>query len=281
MTRSSEASHSPNLTRRRFLQMMAGGVALAGGGGLYTRFIEPGWLDVTQIPLTIPGLAPTLAGLRIVQISDIHLSRYTGPQRLLDAVETINTLAPDLILITGDFVGGNASYWPGVIDPLRKLVSPAFAIFGNHDYYTDPAAVYGYLAETPVTLLRNQGVSVADGLWLAGIDDAWVGRPDLSACLRDAPAGATTLLMAHEPDYFDQIIAADAPVAVQFSGHSHGGQVRLPGIGAPILPYLGKKYPIGLRRVGDRQVYTNRGLGVWPKPYRFNCRPEITCFTLA
>ncbi len=86
--------------------------------------------------------------------------------------------------------------------------------------------------------------------------------------------------MAHEPDYFDQVIAADAPVSVQFSGHSHGGQVRLPGIGAPVLPYLGEKYPIGLRRVGDRQVYTNRGLGVWPLPYRFNCRPEITLFTL-
>ena len=260
--------------------MMAGSAAMAGGGGLYTRFVEPGWLDVTEIPLAIPGLAPALAGMRIAQISDIHLSQHTSPQRLLDAVNAVNHLAPDLLLITGDFVGGSASYWPGVIDPLRKLDAPTFAIFGNHDYYTDPAEVYGYLAETPVTLLRNQGVSVADGLWLAGVDDVWVGRPDLKATLRDAPAGATTLLMAHEPDYFDQVIAADAPVAVQFSGHSHGGQVRLPGIGAPMLPYLGEKYPMGLRRVGQRQVYTNRGLGVWPLPYRFNCRPEITLFVL-
>ncbi|MBP7963498.1 MAG: metallophosphoesterase [Caldilineaceae bacterium] len=280
MTQPSAASHSSKLTRRRFLQMMAGSVTLAGGGGFYTRFVEPGWLDVTQIPLVISGLAPTLAGLRMAQISDIHLSQHTSPQRLLDAVDAVNKLAPDLILITGDFVGGSAQFGPGLIDPLRQLTAPAFAILGNHDHWTGVERIGGYLAETPVTLLRNQGVSVADGLWLAGIDDVWAGRPDLSAAVRDAPAGATTLLMAHEPDYFDQVIAADAPVAVQFSGHSHGGQVRLPGIGAPVLPYLGQKYPIGLRAVGQRQVYTNRGLGVWPLPYRFNCRPEITLFVL-
>ena len=259
---------------------MAGAAVLAGGGGLYTRFVEPGWLEVTQVPLSIPGLDPSLASLRIAQISDIHLSMYTRPQRLLDAVETVNRLAPDLLLLTGDFVGDSAHDAAGLVDPLRRLNAPAYAILGNHDLWTDAAEVSRYLAETPVTLLRNAGVQAADGLWLAGLDDAWSGRPDLASALRDAPTGSTVLLMAHEPDYFDQVIAQDAPVAVQFSGHSHGGQVRLPGIGAPVLPYLGKKYAIGLHRVGDRQIYTNRGLGVWPLPYRFNCRPEITLFSL-
>jgi uncharacterized protein len=100
----------------------------------------------------------------------------------------------------------------------------------------------------------------------------------------------TTLLLAHEPDFFDLVVQRQAPVAVQLSGHSHGGQVRLPRLipgddglhsYAPLLPRFGRRYPIGLRAVGRQQVYTNRGLGVWPLPYRFNCRPEITHFTLA
>ncbi|MFN3981509.1 MAG: metallophosphoesterase, partial [Caldilinea sp.] len=128
-----------------------------------------------------------------------------------------------------------------------------------------------------------------DGLWLAGVEDVWGGRPDLSAALRDVPADATTLLMSHSPDYFDNVIQRNAPIVVQFSGHTHGGQVRLPRLTpgpdglfshALIIPEYGKRYPIGLRRVGDRIVYTNRGLGSWPIPYRFNCPPEITVFTL-
>lgn len=275
-----QTRNTPSLTRRRFLQMLAGAAALTGGAGLYIRYVEPSWVDVTTVPLTVPGLPEKLAGTRIAQISDIHLSRYTAADRLADAVDTVNRLAPDIVLITGDFVGDRAGFAAGLVDPLRRIAAPSFAILGNHDLWTDAATVTRYLAETPVTLLRNQGAPAADGLWLAGVDDVWSGRPDLGAALADAPSDAITLLLAHEPDYFDQVVAADAPVAVQFSGHSHGGQVRLPGLGAPVLPYLGEKYPIGLRRIGDRQVYTNRGLGVWPLPYRFNCRPEITLFAL-
>ncbi len=117
----------------------------------------------------------------------------------------------------------------------------------------------------------------------------WSGRPDLARALVRVPSGAVTFLMVHEPDFFDQVVRRDAPVAVQFSGHSHGGQVRLPrlrrdGLGlefyAPILPRYGRRYPMGLQRRGTRQIYTNRGVGVWPLPYRFNCRPELSLFTL-
>jgi predicted MPP superfamily phosphohydrolase len=145
------------------------------------------------------------------------------------------------------------------------------------------------LSEAGVQLLRNDALEIDAGLWLAGVEDVWGGRPDLSAALRHVPTGATTLLMSHSPDYFDNVIRRDAPVAVQVSGHTHGGQVRLPlptpgpdGIYsyALIVPDYGQRYPIGLRRVGARTVYTNRGLGSWPIPYRFNCPPEITVFTL-
>ena len=102
---------------------------------------------------------------------------------------------------------------------------------------------------------------------------------DLDAALEGAPDRSTVILLAHEPDFADRV-AADGRVALQLSGHSHGGQVRLPFIGAPMLPHLGRKYPYGLRRVGSMWLYTNRGVGVIAPPVRFNCRPEVTLLTL-
>jgi predicted MPP superfamily phosphohydrolase len=266
--------------RRRFLKA-AGGLALTGAAGLsYTRWVEPGWYDVERVTLRIRVLPDNRAGTRLAQISDLHLSQYAGPEQLNEAVQTINSLRPDAVLLTGDYVGDDAGSAQGLIEPLRGLKAPAFAVFGNHDYWTDQDKVAGYLDEADVRVLCNQAVQFGEGLWLAGLDDVWSGRPNLRTTLQEVPADAATLLLAHEPDFFDTVIQSGAPVTVQLSGHSHGGQVRIPGLGAPVLPYLGKRYPIGLRRVGDRQIYTNRGLGVWPLPYRFNCRPEITLFTL-
>jgi len=139
-----------------------------------------------------------------------------------------------------------------------------------------------------LTLLRNQGRPIArDGgrqadLWLAGLDDVWEGQEDLNASLRESPAGVPVLLLVHEPDYAERIAgrAAELGIILQLSGHSHGGQVRLPFIGAPILPYLGQKYPLGLQRAGAMWVYTNRGIGMTVPAVRLNCRPEITVITL-
>ncbi len=278
------------LSRRRFLQL-TGGLAFSGVGGFsYARSLEPNWVEVVEQTLAIPRLPEHLIGIRIAQISDVHLGEYTGPEKLLDAVLRINRLAPDLVFLTGDYVTRSAGQASGLVEPLRALTAPAYAILGNHDLWTDRADVASFLAQTPVRLLVNRGEEALPGLFVAGVDDLWSGRPDVRASLDGVPAGAVSLLLVHEPDYFDQVVRIDVPVAVQFSGHSHGGQVRIPsatpdGAGlwsrAPILPRYGERYPIGLYRVGQRQVYTNRGLGLWPLPYRFNCRPEITLFRLA
>jgi len=275
--------------RRRFLQLLGGlGISTASTFA-YTRILEPRWVDVEQIPLHIPKLPEKLAGKRIAQLSDIHLSPYFSRERLQQAVATIHDLAPDWLFLTGDYVGDDAQAAEGLIDPLRQLTMPIYAVYGNHDYWSNNQVVRAMLAETPVQILRNESAQLDDGLWLAGVDDVWSGRPDLNAALRDVPSNTTTLLLAHEPDFFDRVVQQAAPVAVQFSGHSHGGQVRLPTrqVGAdglhsyaPILPRHGRRYPIGLRRIGEQQVYTNRGLGVWPVPFRLNCRPEISLFTL-
>ncbi len=277
------------LTRRRFLQWI-GAAAVSGAAGLgYGHLLEPNWVDVEQVTLSLPGLAEGLSGMRIAQISDIHLSRFTSPDKLLAAVTRVNNLQPDLVALTGDFVGHIAAYATGMIKPLRMLEPPAYAVYGNHDLWADRAAVGAALAETPVRLLVNESVEAAAGLTLAGIDDAWSGDPRPQQALADAPPGNTNLLLCHEPDYIDSIHDMEAPIALQLSGHSHGGQVRLPstrpdGDGlssrAPILPHMANRYPIGHYHVGRHQLYTNRGLGVWPLPFRLNCRPEITVFTL-
>ncbi len=277
------------LTRRRFLQSLAAAASTGAAGFGYVRAVEPGWLDLELVTLTLPRLAEPLSGLRVAQLSDIHLSRYTPPEKLLDAVEKVNRLQPDLVVLTGDYVGRDAAYATGLIEPLRQLQEPAFAVYGNHDLWSDRAAVGAALAETPVRLLVNESVEAAAGLTIAGIDDAWSGDPQPKVALRAAPPGNTNLLLCHEPDYIDNLRALGAPIALQLSGHSHGGQVRLPSrrpdragmlSRAHILPHMARRYPIGLYRVGNHQLYTNRGLGVWPLPYRFNCRPEITIFTL-
>ncbi|CAN5538593.1 metallophosphoesterase [soil metagenome] len=280
---------APRFTRRRLLKLVGGLTLGAASVAAYTRVLEPRWVDIEQIPLTIPGLPEKLIGKRIAQMSDIHLSQFFAPERLLAAVATVNALAPDWLFLTGDYVGSSASAAAGLIEPLRQLQMPTFVSFGNHDYWSDIHVVKSMLAETPAICLQNAGAQLADNLWVAGVDDVWSGYPDLKAALRSVPAKATTLLLAHEPDFFDQVIEEQAPVAVQFSGHSHGGQVRLPVLNAdadgrytyaPVLPPYGRNYPIGLHKNQQRQVYTNRGLGVWPLPMRFNCRPEISIFTL-
>ena len=276
------------LTRRRLLQL-AGAAVASGAAGLGYGLLEPKWVDVEQVTLTLPGLAERLAGLRIAQISDIHLSRFTSADKLQAAISRVNNLQPDLVAITGDFVGHEARYAAGLIEPLRMLEPPAYAVYGNHDLWTDRDAVGAALAETPVVLLVNQNAEAAPGLIIAGLDDAWSGDPRPQIALAGAPSGYTNLLLCHEPDYINSIRRAKAPVSLQLSGHSHGGQVRLPttrpdGDGlatrAPLLPHMATQYPIGHYHVGKHQLYTNRGLGVWPLPFRFNCRPEITLFTL-
>jgi predicted MPP superfamily phosphohydrolase len=285
----SSSTPSRGLTRRRLLQLL-GGLTLSAAAALaYTRVVEPHWVDVETISLRLPGLAPRLAGKRIVQLSDLHLCEFFSAERLMSIMPTVNQLRPDWVILTGDYVGDQSSAAQGLVEPLRRIEAPIYASLGNHDYWSHVQTVTAMLEEGNARVLRNTATPLDDGLWLAGVDDLWSGRPDLKQTLDEIPTDVTTLLLAHEPDFFDTVVQQQAPVAAQFSGHSHGGQVRLPllkrGVDglhsyAPILPRYGQRYPIGLRQVGVRQVYTSRGLGLWPMPFRFNCRPEITLITL-
>ncbi len=284
-------------SRRRFLQWIggiAGGLALTVG---YARMVEPFWLDVEQFKLPVANLPKHLIGKRIAHISDIHIGPYFTQERLAQAINTVNQLAPDWLILTGDYATVHRDQRDQLetkagelIEPLRMANMPVFASLGNHDLWSRRVEMFiNTLGEAKATVLRNSSTQAADGLWFAGVDDVWSGSPDLRAAMRDVPSGVTTILLAHEPDFIDRVIEQRAPVALQLSGHSHGGQVRIPlpmpgadGLYsyAPIVPHHSERYPIGFRRIGEHAVYTNRGLGCWPIPYRINCRPEIAIFEL-
>jgi predicted MPP superfamily phosphohydrolase len=201
-----------------------------------------------------------------------------------ESVTRANDLQPDLILLTGDYVLETADSIFELAPVLAELNAThgIYAVLGNHDHWTDAGVVRQGLKESGLPVLHNEGVAVGVGtgtLYVAGIDDSWSGQPDLEAALSGLPASAPAVLLAHEPDFADKYLA-DGRVALQLSGHSHGGQVRLPGVGPLVLPRFGQKYHNGLNRVQNSWVYTTRGIGVIGPPVRFNCPPEITEITL-
>lgn len=263
------------------------------GAGLpawfYATQVEPLATEVTQVRLVLPRLGREFSGFRLVQLSDLHVGGWMTPERLEAAVTTVLELAPEAVAITGDFVHG---YDRKVINralvemraPLRRLTQalPVFAVLGNHDRWLEAQAVRSMLREVGMVELRNSFQTLrrgADQLHLCGVDDVKEGWARLGALTRLLPAAGCAILLAHEPDLAEKT-AKRQRFDLQISGHSHGGQVVLPGIGPVILPYLARKYPLGLYQIGNLFQYTNRGLGMAALNLRFNCRPEITVFTL-
>jgi predicted MPP superfamily phosphohydrolase len=276
-------------TRRNFL--IGTGVTTAGLA-LYSGEIARHELDIVQRPLTINNLPSSFHSYRIVQLSDIHLDEYTEPYFLERIVKKVNVLAPDLVLLTGDFIThGSLTFIAGnhalhrCAEILTTLTSPLrYAILGNHDVSFSAAMVTQALTTHGTPVLVNQYLPIergSDRLWLCGVDDPGTSNPDLELAIPAKPDGPV-LLMAHEPDFADHVVAHPRGplVDLMLAGHSHGGQIRLPFLGPLILPPMGEKYPEGLYRFKQMQLYVNRGIGTVGLPFRLNCPPEITVITL-
>jgi predicted MPP superfamily phosphohydrolase len=279
------------MSRRRFLKAVGGmtlGAATMGLGGIaYMTKIEPGWLEVVSVELSLPRLEPAFAGFRLAQISDLHISKVITGEYLAEAVGMVLDSQPDLVAITGDFLHYREDLelyikeLGAVLRTLSKNVT-TIAVLGNHDYWVSSLDTDRMLYQAGVRVLVNRSMTLQRGssqLHFVGMDDIWDGKPRLRDALRDVPQAGAAILLAHEPDYAD-VSAANGRFDLQISGHSHGGQVVFPWIGPPVRPYLAKKYPSGLYRVGQMYQYTNRGLGMTGPYVRLNCRPEITLFTL-
>lgn len=278
------------VSRRRFMKavggMALGAAALSIGGFTYMSQIEPAWLEVVPLELTLPRLESAFAGFRLAQISDLHISNAVTAEDIAAAVEVVLDSQPDLVAITGDFLHYDQDldrFTKELGAVLRNLSQnvETIAVLGNHDYWVSAAETAQMLRRAGIRLLVNQSISLSRGssqLHFVGVDDVWDGKPRPREALRGVSDRGAVVLLAHEPDYAD-VSARNGRFDLQISGHSHGGQVIFPLIGPPIRPYLAKKYPLGLYQVGEMFQYTNRGVGLTAPYVRLNCRPEITIFT--
>ncbi len=283
-----DSKHS--ITRRRFLQLSGLGAA---GVLAYSGEYERHDLEITHRTVELTRLSPALDGLRIAQLSDIHFEQYTEPDFVRHVVDQVNRLAPDLVLFTGDYVsegpmppvfGAKSSYRCAEI--LSGVRCPArWCVLGNHDVKVDPTMVTDALEIHGLPVLANAHVPFErDGarLWIGGVKDIGLSDPDLhlAAPRKLQAANEPVILMGHEPDYADKVVKHGG-VDLMLSGHTHGGQVRLPMIGALYTPPLGRKYVEGLFHLQNGlQLYVNRGIGAVGVPFRFDCRPELTLLTL-
>lgn len=281
-------------SRRDFLNLLRISTltALAStlGGIFYSASMEPGWLDVVRLKMPLRRLPKSFVGFRIAQISDIHMGGWMTLERFKASVDAVLAEQPDIVVITGDFLLGRG--WDehretalrDVVEGLAPLVAalPVYAVLGNHDYWTDANKIGVAISQAGLELMVNATRVLhrgSDELYLAGLGDVYEHQHRLAVLLHKIPLDACSILLCHEPDYADHTSLTDA-FGLQLSGHSHGGQVVLPLIGPIKTPSLGHKYPLGQYQVGDMIQYTNRGLGMASIPIRFNCRPEITIFTL-
>lgn len=249
----------------------------------YGYELEPSWIEVRSVPLQLPHLATDFSGYRIVQLSDLHADRRMTAQRLQKVVARVNQLRPDLVVLTGDFVTRNPERFAPNLAVLEALkpADKTLAVLGNHDAWTNPDLIQKTLEVAGIQVLNNRVATLKRSsaqLHIAGVDDIWAKRDRLNEVLTALPPTGAAILLAHEPDFADTS-AATGRFDLQLSGHSHGGQVRLPFI-KRVLPPLAYKYPVGQYQVGSMIQYTNRGLGSSGLPIRFNCRPEITVLTL-
>lgn len=279
------------LPRREFLRkvILAGAGLVALGG--YSSLWEPNHLVTKSLQIPIQTLPEALSGMRIAQISDIHFGDFLGQSHVEEVVRLTNELRPDLIVITGDFVttrGSRRSLFGAIVaEPCAKVLSGLHATFGsvavlgNHDISSNPVFVTNALDAHGIRVLRNASLPIEPNgarLWLAGVDDVLGRRARVDVTFRGIPRDEPVIALVHEPDFAD--VLCKQHVDLQLSGHSHGGQVRIPFLGAPFLPEMARKYPLGLYRVRGMQLYTNPGVGVIELPLRFDCPPEITSLTL-
>lgn len=281
------------MNRRAFLRLLGKtviGAGISGGAGAgYAAKIEPHWPQLVHVELPLPRLPRELDGFTIAQMSDMHLvsdpdlGNFTTPQDVRRGVTMINSLKPQMVVLTGDSFYGNPDFALACAEELAALQAPfgIFAIMGNHERWIEPDEAEEPLRDVGLQVLCNasQPVKVKNSeIWVLGMDDLIWQLGDLERTMEGVPEEAFKILLVHEPDFADE--AAQHPIDLQLSGHSHGGQIRLPGIGPLVLPKMAQKYPMGLYRVEQMLLYTNRGLGMVRPTIRFNCRPEITLFRL-
>ncbi len=241
-------------------------------------------ISVTRQAIELPQLPAAFEGMSIAFLTDLHCSPQTPPDFLARVVEETNRLKPELVLLGGDYTSRGTAYLRPVAEVLGRLEAPrgVYGVLGNHDYWEDPAAVRAALRQSGIVDLTNAGrwVNVnGSRIRIAGVGDLWQDVQDLHAALAGVKESDAVILLSHNPDYAMRL--KDKRVGLVLSGHTHGGQIRLPRIGPVITnSQYGRRLVSGLVSFDSFQLYTSRGLGTVIVPLRYQCPPEIALFTL-
>ena len=269
-----------NLTRRDFLKGTA--VALTAGIAAPAEAQAPQLARVEQPVFTVPDLDPAHDGLRVVQLSDIHCGPRTPAERIRDAIELANSLDPDLIVLTGDYLCTDRSGVSLMRSLLGGLSAPTVAVLGNHDHWVDAPGAESALAALGYAVLRNQNTTLTlrgSPFTIIGIDDLMTGNARPAEALSGARR-RSRIVLAHGPRTADALRKMGEPLLC-FAGHTHGGQVNIPGLtGVMLRAFAHEPYTRGTYRLGPVQLYVNRGVGNSGVRIRVNSTPEVTLATL-
>ena len=291
-------STSGNMSRRQFLGRLTGSIILPGllAGGITGGYAlyEAKRCGVLRTEIALRNLPAAFDGTTVALVADTHHGPKMNPLDYIEhVVEMTNALRPDIVALGGDYVERHRHYMPGTshrryvvpgVAVLGKLRAPMgrFAVLGNHDYLVDPALTRRALADHGLMDLTNTGVWLERGgarLRFGGVDDCEKGKPLLPPALGDMTAQDAAVVLTHNPDYVQYI--RDPRVDLVLSGHTHGGQVVLPVVGALVTAsQFGQKYVQGLRQGPSARVFVTRGVGTTGMPIRFGCPPEVALITL-
>jgi predicted MPP superfamily phosphohydrolase len=291
--RATATDAAPRVSRRRLIT--AGAAAVAAGAVGWPLLVEPRRFEVTRRTVPLRGLHPSLAGLRLVQLTDLHHGPWVPLSYIEHVVATANALRPDVVLLTGDYVHRSTAYIDPVAAALAKL-APAIgvvAVLGNHDWWEDGPRTRASLERAGIPLIDNDRRFITpdrklasfagDGLCIAGVGDYYEDAQRYDLALDGVPDDTPRLLLSHNPDVAEDrsFHAAGHRVDLMISGHTHGGQVYVPGLGTPIVPSrYGQKYARGLVRGPTCPVFICRGIGLTVLPVRVGIRPELAVLEL-
>jgi predicted MPP superfamily phosphohydrolase len=292
----SKGPAGPSVSRRELL--VSGGRIFAAAGsaaGSWSFFAEARWWQVTHRKFPVHGLSPGLHGLRIVQLTDIHHGAWMSLAWVKQIVDATNALAPDIVALTGDYV----YHGPQYVRPVSKALAflrpriGVVGVLGNHDWYDNRGLTQWAFAREGIPLIDNKRLFVTpnqylmsharEGLCIAGVGDLWEDKCLYDEALGGVHGGMPRILLSHNPDVAEQapFLESGHRVDLMLSGHTHGGQIRLPGIGAPVTnSAYGQKYAQGLVQGPVCPVFVSRGLGMTVMPLRLGVRPEIAVIEL-
>jgi predicted MPP superfamily phosphohydrolase len=282
MPNSSRPALSPRrvATRRLFLRLTGMVLGVGAATAVDARYIEPNAVEVTHHNVFLPDLPDELEGMTVAQLTDLHRGPNTPDATIRQAVAATVALKPDLVVLTGDFVDHDPKDALPLVEMLKPLEARlgVWGCLGNHDYRNADKVVEHLTAQNTVKMLRNANQQVAPGLWIAGIEDTVNGHPDTAKAMDGIPSDVATIFLTHNP--VGVWSCSDRPHLV-LSGHTHGGQILIPGM-APRFPPGMAGFPLiaGWGVFDQARLYVSRGVGMSMLPLRLRCRPEVACFTL-